>query len=204
MSGNQDQSTGVFDWKQLRERLQRASKSLHNPEWNLDQAEILQERARLAAQSIEPTSRDAASLDVVQFSIAAERYAIDARFVIEVVNQPLWTPLPHTPQILRGIHNRRGEVLAVFDVRKLLGIPITGSVDRWLLVVGEDRAEFGILVDDVQPVSSLPLDSVLRSATASQVTGSLVRGVTADAISILDECALLADDRLWIHATPGL
>ena len=62
---------------------------------------ILRERARRLAQPLEQRL-DTESIEVLEFGLAGERYAIEAVHVDDV--QPLrdLTPLPCTPAFLRG------------------------------------------------------------------------------------------------------
>ncbi len=68
-----------------------------------------------------------------------------------------------------------------------------------ILVLGNERAEFGLLVDAVQEVLHLRLEDVLEPPASLQGLGrECLRGVTGDALIVLDGAALLQDQRLFI------
>src|SRR5207302_8831124 len=104
---------------------------------------LLEERARALARP--PAAAPAGdALQVVAFALANERYGIETRHVREVVRLTDYTPVPGAPDFLLGVMNLRGEVLAVIELRKFLGVATRGVSDlSRVLVVGGDRAEFG-------------------------------------------------------------
>ena len=51
------------------------------------------------------------------FLLGAETYGIEIRFVIEIIGIRKVTPVPETPEHIRGVINLRGKVIPVFDVR---------------------------------------------------------------------------------------
>lgn len=160
---------------------------------------ILRERARVLAR---PPPRDTSgeSIEVLEFSLADERYAFEARHVHDV--QPLkeLTPLPCTPPFLRGLVNVRGRLVPVIDLKKFFGLPEPGITDlhRVLLLRGAD-IEIGLLADAVEGVHAISLEGLQPSLpTMSGIRGEYLRGITADRLVILDAEAILADPRIVV------
>ena len=200
MNTNPDSSTPesqkVDDQKQ-RERQENSNDS----SWSAIPKEvvsILRERADLLARQTEQTGPAVSTIDVLPFTLQQEWCALDARAVREVISQPEITPVPKTPEHLVGIVNLRGEVLPVMDIRFLLGIRSRSGTCDWMVVLGEDRVELGIVVDQVSAVMALAEDDVLPGSETSLPGGELVKGVTAEAVIVLDVDRLLADPRLTI------
>lgn len=191
-----------IDWGQLRERLARARQATEDalrlsPERALARME---ERARILAR-VPPRAPDAAEvLGVVTFSLANERYAIETRHVREVVRPTEFTPVAGVPEFLVGLHNLRGDILAVFDLRRFFGVAPKEQTDHSrVLVLGEERVEFGILADAVHEVTALRLDEIHEPpGTVAGVGREYLRGVTATALLVLDGDVLLRDARLVI------
>jgi purine-binding chemotaxis protein CheW len=195
-------TTGELDWRQAHARLERAAAALRealDPTPERKRA-ILQERARALARP--PAEKPAASelLHVVAFALGAERYALEARHVREVVRFTEYTPVPGTPPFLVGVCNLRGEILAVIDLRHFFGIAARGLTDlSRVLVLGGDRPEFGVLADAVHEVMALPTAEVLEPpATVAGIGREYLRGVTGDALIVLDGAILLQDRRLFL------
>lgn len=197
--------TSGIDWKEIHARLARARQATEesvrlSPE---RAREIMGERARLLAR-VPPRAPEAAEvLEVVTFALGAERYAVETRFVREVVRLESLTTVPGAPDFLAGLVNLRGEILAVFDLRRFFGVAEAGRSERTrVIVLGGDRAEFGVLADAVYEVTPLRVDEVREPPASVGGAGrDYLRGVTAAALVVLDGAVLLADRRLFIEQT---
>ena len=108
-----------------------------------------------------PTKKEHQSgkLQVVEFLLGKEHYAVDLFDVREVVEYTTITQLPDTPSYMKGIIDLRGEITTIIDLKERLNIleksdlPIENSR---IIVLDEKitRAKTGILVDDVLAVST--------------------------------------------------
>src|SRR5450432_848862 len=89
----------------------------------------------------------------VMLRLGGARYAVGMSAVAEVGRLPKLTRVPGTPIWLAGVANWRGRILAVLDVRPLMGAPITptGSLGR-LVVLTQDNVTVGLLTEGVQGV----------------------------------------------------
>jgi purine-binding chemotaxis protein CheW len=58
----------------------------------------------------------------IVFSLDGTRYAFPIRSVLEVDAMPRITAVPNVPDFVCGVTNVRGEVIAVLDLRLLLGL----------------------------------------------------------------------------------
>ena len=58
---------------------------------------------------------------LIHFAIAGDSYALPIAQVIETGHLPDVTPLPNVNPSLRGVISFRGDVLPLFDLRRLLG-----------------------------------------------------------------------------------
>jgi purine-binding chemotaxis protein CheW len=192
----------AIDWKQVHARLARARQATEesvrlSPE---RAREAMGERARLLAR-VPPRAPEAAEvLEVVTFALGGERYAVETCHVREVVRFDDLTPVPGGPDFLAGLVNLRGEILAVFDLRRFFGVADPGRTERArVIVLGGERAEFGVLADVVHEVTTLRVEEVREPpASVSGAGRDYLRGVTAGALIVLDGAVLLNDRRLFI------
>lgn len=191
-----------IDWQSVRERLGKATAATESalrvsPE---RAREIMDARARTLArvQQAEPDAGEV--LEVATFSLADEQYAIETRFVCEVIRLTDCTRVPGTPDFLLGVTNLRGEILSVIDLRKFFGLPTRELSDQSRVVVlGGERPEFGVLAESVHEVATLRRDELLEPP--GSVTGlgrEYLHGVTREALIVLDGAVLLQDARLFI------
>ena len=163
--------------------------------------EVLEQRARLLARVPEEPPRAGEVLELVGFVLAGERYGIESRFVREVARLSRFTPVPGTPAFVLGVTNLRGEILALFDLRHLLGVVTEGVTDLGRIVVlGEHRREFGLLADAASEILWVPGASLAQPETAWGRT--YVRGVSPDGVIVLSGEALLRDPQLTLDTAP--
>jgi purine-binding chemotaxis protein CheW len=130
----------------------------------------------------------AASVDVVEFQLGEEHYALDIQIAREIVEMMPITPLPRAPEYLAGIINLRGEITNIIDLRDLLGLPAsTEAENRKIVVLMPDVASgsnLGIIVDDVHSVISVHNDQIER--INDDITSS-ISGYVKAIIKIGDE-----------------
>lgn len=71
------------------------------------------------------------------------------------------TPIPNSPECVRGVINLRGEVATVVDMRRLLQMPpaAPSASDRCLIVRDEGEA-IGLWVDRVGDMATVPLSRI--------------------------------------------
>jgi purine-binding chemotaxis protein CheW len=193
---------GAIDWPAVHRRLAQAARATEealavSPE---RARAVLEERAHALAQV--PVQAPPASevLEIAVFTLANERYGIETRHVHEVLRFSEYTPVPGAPDFLIGVFNLRGEILAAIDLRKFFGVADRGVTDlSRVLVLGGERAEFGVLADTAHEVRTVRTDEVLEPpASVAGVGREYLRGVTKAALIVLDGAVLLQDARLFI------
>ena len=164
-------------------------------------ATILRERARALARRSEQAPSADTVLEVLEFRLAQERYAVEPRHVREVFPLKELTPLPCTPSFVLGIVNVRGQILPVFDLRKLFDLPEEGLTDlHRVIIVRGHNLELGLLADLSLGVRSVPLSSLQPSLpTLTGIRGDYLKGVTAERLVVLDLASLLADPRIIVN-----
>ena len=166
-----------------------------------DAKQILRARARVLAQRAKPAPASETLLEVLEFRLAQERYAVESRYVQEVHPLKDLTTLPCTPAFVLGIVNVRGRIVSVLDFKKFLDLPAKGLTDlhHLVLVRGKDF-EVCVLADVIVGVRSIPVDSLQPSLpTLTGVRSDYLKGVTAERLVILDLKRILADPRIIVH-----
>jgi purine-binding chemotaxis protein CheW len=168
-----------------------------------DSARTLHERA-LALARVAAAPPESDTLELLAFRLASERYAIETRHVVEVHPLRDLTPLPGTPDFLRGIVNLRGRILPVFDLKKFFGLPEEGVTDlhRIIVVRGRDL-ELGLLADMVVNVISLSRSALQTGLpTLSGIGAEYIMGVSGQRVIALDLDRVLADPRIVVDDAP--
>lgn len=184
---------GPLDWDGARRRLDLAALATAealNPSPERARA-ILDERARALARVPAGALDAGRRREIVAFDLGGEPLALESRFVRHVLRASACTPIPGGPPHLEGLINLRGDVLAVFDLARVLGIAGGGGGDQArVLVLGGDRDEFGIRADAVREVTTMDGGGLSEPPVAAR---GLFRGITPGGLLLLDGGALLGD-----------
>jgi purine-binding chemotaxis protein CheW len=200
MPKGDDTKGGGLDWAAAYQRLARLAAATEASTTSTPQAEeaLLAERARALARPLSQKTQTGPLLELVHFRSGEQDYALETRFVLEVLRAPeQLVPLPGAPEVLRGLVLLHGEVLAVVELAPLFGraAPTTHGP---VLVVGSGRPELGLRTDVVEEVLLVSRDSLLPAPTAlGTQERSLVSGISRDGIIVLEGDALLGDGRLF-------
>lgn len=170
-----------------------------------DPEAILRQRAVALARPTDAVAVAGESLDVVEFLLGGERYAVETRWVREVLPAKELTLLPGTPAWVVGIMNVRGQVLAVLDLRKILQVPSGGISDLNKVLIWRGHGhELGVLADAIAGVRQLPLADLQPVGAAwSGLGDGRVRGVGPEHLVVLDAGAVLADPGLVVNENVG-
>jgi purine-binding chemotaxis protein CheW len=163
--------------------------------------QVLRDRARTLART--PAQPPAAEtlLELLEFRLAQERYALETRYIQEVYPLRDLTPLPGTPPFVLGIVNVRGRILPVLDLKKFFDLPEKGLTDlhRIILVQGEGL-ELGLLADVIVGVHSVPQDCLQPSLpTLTGIRADYLKGVTDERLVVLDLARILSDPRIVVQ-----
>jgi purine-binding chemotaxis protein CheW len=159
-----------------------------------DAATILEERARRLARRPTAAVAPEFGVDVVSFSVARERFAIESRFVFAVFHLSELVPLPGARAPVVGVTRWRGDVLTVLDLRRVVGGTGRALDDlSRVVVVGSSNPAFGVLADTVDDIVSIDPTALFTLPTdrVPEIPGVL-RGVTANGIHLLDAAVLIA------------
>lgn len=95
--------------------------------------------------------------NVIVFTVGAARYAVELRWVREVVSLGFVTNVPTAPAALGGVCNLHGAILPVLDVSVLLdGVPgLPARQGDGALVIEAEGLVCALRVDQVDHVASL-------------------------------------------------
>lgn len=166
---------------------------------------ILFERAKLLARPRVERGEDEDNIEVLEFYLSGERYAIEMEYVSEVSLLRHLTILPGTPDFILGIISIRGRVVSVTDLRVFFSLPRKGLSDYNKIIVLSDNAmEFAILADQVQGVSQQNLRQMQPPPDSVQGIGKeFLQGIFPGTLIFIDAKAVLSDPRLVVHGPSG-
>lgn len=127
------------------------------------------------------------------FSLKGQEYGINILKIREIIGLMPITPLPETPEFIKGVVNLRGRIIPVIDLRLRLGLEPGDMNERSSIIVAETNgsngnAWAGMIVDAVSEVFSIDGAEVEDSlAEVIKVEGQYVQGLAkiAQGVKIL-------------------
>mgnify|MGYP001298765882 CR=1 FL=1 len=130
-------------------------------------------------------------VQVVEFLLGREHFAIDLFDVKEVVEYTRITRLPNSPSYIKGIIDLRGEITTIIDLKEALAIAGTEvrSEEDSRIIVLDDQITYsktGIMVDDVLSVSTFQRSQVDSSLTALHKENNQIIGIIKKKIRVKD------------------
>lgn len=142
------------------------------------------------------------TIQVVEFLLGNEHYAINLFEVREVVEYTAITRLPDTPQFIRGIIDLRGEITTILDLGERLNISAKGQNperESGRIIVLDEKltgAKTGILVDDVLSVSTFDRTDVDGTSAGIYNEDSAIMGIIRKKVRSHDR--EITDLIIWI------
>ena len=195
----QGQKIGL-DWTAAYRRLERLAASAESATGTdpAQDLQVLEERARQLARAVGQEHTPGHLLELVFFHAGEQDYALETRFVREVLRTSEHRVLlPGAPPQLRGVTLLHGEVLALVELAPLFGRPAP-TTHGPVLVMGLGRPELGLRADRVDEVLSLSRDALLPPpASLNGQERTLVAGLTREGVIVLEGEALLRDGRFF-------
>jgi purine-binding chemotaxis protein CheW len=143
-------------------------------------------------------------LECVTFSLGGETYAFESVYAAEVIRIPKLVRLPRVQEIIVGVFNLRGGIMAAIDIRPLLGVPqapITAA--GRIIVLKSEKFSTGLVVEGVKGVESLSVDNfepAVKSLAAVQ--REFIRGqISCDGrlVILLDIPKLMASPEIIVN-----
>lgn len=94
------------------------------------------------------------------FTLGDEEFGIGILKVREIIGMMSITPIPRTPEFIKGVINLRGKVIPVADLRLRFGMPATQATEHTCIIVVEVAATeklipLGVVVDAVCEVLNI-------------------------------------------------
>ncbi|HNX17492.1 MAG TPA: chemotaxis protein CheW [Methanoregula sp.] len=132
------------------------------------------------------------TIQVVEFVLGNEHFAIDLFDVKEVVEYTTITKLPNVPPYVRGIIDLRGEITMIVDLKHRLNIieESTKSLESSRIIVLDEKitkSKIGILVDDVTSVSTFEGNQVDYTSASISHEDTAIIGIIKRKVKVKEK-----------------
>src|ERR1700679_4281817 len=124
--------------------------------------------------------------ELISFRIGAQEFCVDIMPVREIRGWTAATPIPHSPNYVRGVINLRGAVLPIVDLAARLGFAVSEPTARSVIIVTHiGERTVGLMVDAVSDILTVSNDLVQPTPD-----------VTCDTVKAFVKGILAIDDRM--------
>ncbi len=126
---------------------------------------------------------DNANDQYLTFILAGEEYGVDILRVQEIKGWDSVTPIPNTPEYIKGVINLRGTIVPIIDLRhrfSLESIPYGATtVVIVLRIISDESSErtMGIVVDAVSDVYSVATEEMKSPPDFGSISIDYVKGL---------------------------
>lgn len=125
-------------------------------------------RAPIDAEKSEDTLKDM----YLTFRLGDEDYAVEIRYVTEIVGMQRITEVPDMPGYVKGVVNLRGQVIPVIDMRLRFHMVDRPYDERTcIIVINIKNRQVGLVVDTVNEVRTIEEANVSPTPKAGGGTG---------------------------------
>lgn len=159
--------------------------------------------ASVGSAAVEPALTGGPILELLCFRAGGQEYGLPLRSIQEIRSHQQATPLPGQDMAVLGVLDLRGQVIALLDLRRLLGFRDAEGTDadlRAVIVLVQNEQRLGLVVDEVLDV--LPVQPE-RLRLLPQLPGDFAHRHLRGMVSSEERRVLLLDPSPWIvaHAT---
>lgn len=152
----------------------------------------------LIAEGLE-TVEDTQKGKFLTFLLGKEVYAIEIKFVIEMIGMQPITEVPELPEYVKGIINLRGKIVPVMDVRLRFRKEPKEYNDRTCIIVVEvDNILLGLIVDNISEVISIPEEEIVPPPEISKgMENRYIKGIgkVGNNVKLILDCQKLMSDK---------
>lgn len=139
--------------------------------------------------------------EMLSFNVGDAIYAIEIKYIKEIIEVEKITIVPKIPDHIKGVINLRGKVVPVISVRRRFDIEEIPFDSRTCIIVleFEDGEQVGIIVDRVQEVVDVRPSDISRTPDSKNVNANrYIKSIVHfenNVILLIDCIKLISDDR---------
>ncbi len=131
-------------------------------------------------------------LQIVIFKVGDDYLSCPISQVREIIHLEKVTPVPSTPNMIKGIINRRGEIITILDLPRVIGQDTKLDENQSeLMILYSEEENIGVMVSEVTEIPTIDTESVEEPSEALEtpINSSYLEGI----IKKDDKLVLLTD-----------
>jgi len=138
---------------------------------------------------------------LIVFNLGDEEFGAEIGQVREIIRAGSVTPIPDSPQFIKGVSNVRGEITVVIDLKERFFLPVKKEIEGKHIIITEQKKNlFGLMVDEVTEVLRIPETDIKPTPElVTRIDRVYISGVLTlegRLIMLLDLSKVLSDEEL--------
>ncbi len=135
---------------------------------------------------------------IVTFKVDGRSFGVDVASVREIKGWQPTTPLPNASAHVLGVINLRGAIIAVYDLRRRLGLG-SSTISRSSVVIVVDLGErlAGLLVDAVSDIVDIQVSSLRPAPEIAGEGDDILQALVVkgdDVVALLDLSSVVREN----------
>jgi len=111
-------------------------------------------------RKMQETKKEGKVIQLIVFHLGDEEFGADIEQVREIIRAGTVTPIPDSPDFIKGVTNVRGEIAVVIDLKKRFFLHTKKIEERHIIMTEQEKNLFGLMVDEVSEVLRIPQDEI--------------------------------------------
>lgn len=116
------------------------------------------------------------------FIMAEEEYGVDILAVQEIRGWESATPVPNSPNYIKGVINLRGTIVPIMDLRQRFGLDVKEYGEETVVVVLKiftrtGSRTMGIIVDAISDVYDVPIGEAKNKGLGDNQNSNFIKGL---------------------------
>lgn len=151
----------------------------------------MENKTRVRSHSSQLTSEEEKVIQLITFNLGDEEFAADINQVREIIRVGSITPIPDSPNFIKGIANVRGEITVVVDLKERFFLSRKKEVEsKHIIITEQEKNLFGLVADEVTEVLRIPETEIKPTPElVTRIDRTYVSGV----ITLEDRLIILLD-----------
>lgn len=127
---------------------------------------------------------------LIIFNLGDEEFGAEIGQTREIIRMGVITPIPDSPDFIKGVINVRGEIAVVIDLKKRFFLQEKEVEAKHIVMTEQDKNLFGLMVDEVTEVLRIPETEIKEAPElVTRIHEEYVKGV----VTIEDRLIILLD-----------
>ena len=144
---------------------------------------------------------EAKIIQLIVFNLGDQEFAAAIGQVREIIRTGSITPIPDSPQFIKGVSNVRGEITVVINLKERFFLPAKKQIEgKHIIITEQEKNLFGLMVDEVTEVLRIPETDIKPTPElVTRIDRVYISGVLTlegRLIIFLDLAKVLSDEEL--------